>query len=113
MSQPKQKRRRRIAATADNRFTAHTGIPVIKLTGASDCWVTGVKVSGFVPVKKLAYAYLNGWQPYECEERSKRMRLLRVTQSCGVDQCVNPDHLTAKEYDLMDYGLDYKKVPKK
>jgi hypothetical protein len=94
------KRRQRIKAGADNAFTKKTGIKIVKLTGTSDCWICGQKDWNIMPVRKVSYAIHQEWEPYEINASAKRMSNLRVKQSCGVDQCVNPDHLVGKENDI-------------
>lgn len=82
---------------ADNPLTALTGIVVIKLTGTSDCIITSQKQYKSVAIRKIAYAVGNNWQAYEMHVTAHRMKHLLVKSTCGVDQCVNPNHLTAKE----------------
>lgn len=91
------KRRQRIRARADNAFTEGTGVKVVKLTGTSSCWICAQKDIFNLPVRKVSYAIHNDWQNYEINSSAKRMSLLRVKQSCGVDQCINPEHLVGKE----------------
>ena len=93
----RNRRKEKLKRNADNKFTALTGIPVILLTGTCDCVVTKQKEYKDVPVRKIAYALANGWQTYEMSESASRMLHLRVKSTCGVDQCVNPEHLVGRE----------------
>lgn len=105
----RNKRKRRIQKSADNPFTAYTAIPVIRLTGPgatppgheTPCIIASPKNYRFMPVRKVAYAIAHGWLDMNINVNARKMKLLRVKQSCGVDQCVNPDHLvgTEKEYE--------------
>ena len=97
MSHYRNRKKERIKKRADNRFTAITGFIVTRLTGSCDCWIVHQQEFNRQPVKKIAYAALNGWQEYEMESGAKRMSHLRVKQSCKVDQCVNPEHLVGTE----------------
>lgn len=100
INKKRQKRRRK----ADNPFTKVTGFEIIKLTGNSDCWVVKELTSNYIPVRKISYAAFAGWLPNEITPTNNRMRLLRVKQTCGVDQCVNPEHLAAKEKEYQPWG---------
>jgi alkylhydroperoxidase family enzyme len=99
----KSKRTKRVMKTADNAFSAYTGIPVIKLTGTNspDCWICAQQRFNNVPVKKVSAAIhdpetMNG----TITQGHREMSLMRVSGTCGVDQCVNPEHLSVskKEY---------------
>jgi len=98
----RNKRKEKRKREADNRFTEITGIPIIKLTGpkAIDCWLVTAATTYRVPTRKIAYACFNDWQTMDMARTAKKMKLLRVKQSCGVDQCVNPDHLVGIEKEI-------------
>ena len=97
------RKRANIRKNADNKFTAETGIKIIKLTGNPDhdCWVVGQKEYKHIACRKFAFALFNNWPAMDTHCKAPRLKNLRVKQSCGVHQCVNPDHLigTEPEYD--------------
>lgn len=98
---PISKRKKRNKRAADNPFTAFTGIKPVKLTGKSDCWIVGQKHHALIPVRKVSYATHHADFPtWKITPQSSRMKNLRVKQTCGVDQCVNPDHLVGNESSL-------------
>jgi hypothetical protein len=94
----------KIKRTATNAFSKVTGIPVIKLSGSSDCWICAQTLCEQVPVRKLSYGAHNGYGPHELKVDSRKMSLLRVKQTCGVDQCVNPDHLVGEVKEFNPWG---------
>ena len=98
------KKRLRAKKSADNEFTRFTGLRVTKLTGNSDCWICHEKASKTVPVRKISYAVHQNWSPMHMPATARRMKLLRVKQTCGVDQCVNPDHLVGVEKEYNPWG---------
>ena len=104
----KKKRRNRRRATlkknADNPFTEKTGVEVIQLTGTSKCLVTSQKAFMGIPVRKVSYAISNDWQAYETSASAKRMKNLLVKSVCGVDQCINPEHLVGREREVINGG---------
>lgn len=86
---------------AKNYFTKETGIPAVQLTGSSHCLIVdrktvaaslksgekaGEKVS--LPLALAAYYYLGN----DIDD-------IKVTQTCGVDQCVHQHHLVAESKD--------------
>lgn len=102
------KRKYLIKKAAKNIFSGKTGIFAIQLTGTSDCIVTehatkalknpsNITNRKIVPIKKYAYHIYNNVALEQIE---------KITSSCGVDQCVHPDHLVAqlsKEKSCGDY----------
>lgn len=90
--------------TADNRLTKITGATFTKMDGGTGCWIAHQTQNQRVPIHKIAYAAFSDWQPAEMTRRAMRMRLLRVKQSCGVDQCVNPAHLVGTEKEFKPWG---------
>jgi len=91
------KRMRKVKRTADNEFSKFTGIPVIKLTGKNSpgCWICAQKRFNNVPVKKVSAAIhdpqtLN----YTIKQERREMKEIYVQGTCGIDQCVNPEHTT-------------------
>lgn len=97
------KRVKRIKKKADNAFSALTGIEVTKLTGpgAKGCWICPQQKWQGILVKKVSAAahdpdFLNGY----IERGNRFLNLLSFKGTCGVDQCVNPEHieLIKKEY---------------
>ena len=89
----KVKTRMRLKKLAKNPFTKATGLRAFYLSGKEDCLVTHHQTFRDIPVRKIAYAIYNDWQRPECTVSASKMKRLRVTQICGVDQCVHPDHL--------------------
>jgi hypothetical protein len=87
----------KIKQTANNPFTANTGVKAYQLTGSSDCLICPQKEAKNVSTRKIAFALANGWQSYEMGFDSKRIKLLSVKATCGVDQCINPAHLVGTE----------------
>lgn len=93
----KSKRTKRVMKTADNEFSAYTGIPVIKLTGenSTGCWICAQQRFNNIPVKKVSAAIhdpntMNG----SIKQGRREMSELYVRGTCGIDQCVNPEHTT-------------------
>lgn len=103
-------RKHRLKRTADNPFTKLTGKPVIKLSGASNCIVVESKMTTCKPLKQsptkivAAYLYIThpqlmiefGFTPMLPSTNHYTFQLSeikKVIQTCGVDQCVHPDHL--------------------
>ncbi len=84
------KKKYRLRKSADNLFTNLTGTPAIQLSGSSNCLVTKQKkiilpyTNAQTPIKKAAYHLYNDIPLDE---------IGIIKQSCGVDQCVHPDHL--------------------
>ena len=93
----RNRKREYVKRVADNHFTKITGAEFTKLSGASECWICHQTQWGSIPIRKVAFALFNDWQKFEVVRMGQRMRHLRVKQSCGVDQCVNPDHLVGTE----------------
>lgn len=107
-------RKHRLKKHADNPFTKLTGKPVIKLTGSSSCIVTSGKMikvpqEGIIKQTNVkvvaALLYLKNpdtlllydlppiLDPLLYNEYTVSPEDIKVTQSCGVDQCVNIEHL--------------------
>ena len=111
MGRHRNKRKERIKKSADNPFTAKTGVPVTRLTGkgaippehTSPCHIISVGRIYEMPARKVAYAIYNNWQVFNINHKARKMRLLRVKQSCGIDQCVNPEHLVGTEKEYQPY----------
>lgn len=96
------KRRKSISKRADNEFSSLTGIQVVKLTGkgANGCWISTQSEWNGVPVKKVSGAAHDPSTPNGYIRRGHReMSLLTVRGTCGVNECVNPDHLTLERKD--------------
>lgn len=93
----RNRKKERIKKRADNRYTEITGNIVIKLEHPIDCWVTPATQFNKTTIKKIAYAALNGWQLYQMHYNARRMKQLKVTQTCGNKYCVNPEHLLGEE----------------
>lgn len=96
-SRYRNRKKERIKKAADNRYTEITGNIVIKLEAPIDCWVTPATQFNKVTIKKIAYAAFNNWQAYEMVASARRMKQLKVTQTCGNKYCVNPAHLAGTE----------------
>lgn len=102
------KKKYRIKKAAKNVFSELTGIFSIQLSGTQSCIITeglttSLKTLGnltgrkVIPIKKYAYHKYSG---VELEQ------IKSVTSSCGVDQCVHPDHLVAVLHPQKSWG-DY------
>ena len=74
---------------ATNDFSAFSGLEATQLTGNSECLVTKNKTHDRMSMKK--YAYLQYHEIYD----TRTVKATKVKQTCGVDQCVNKDHLVA------------------
>lgn len=117
-------RKHRLKIHADNPFTKLTGKPVIKLTGMSNCTVVNGKTLfmqkevGKQAPTKLVAAYLYLLHPEILEsfsitpllptdsynQYSLSLSDIKVEQTCGVDQCVNPSHLEVSIKSDINYG---------
>lgn len=78
---------------ADNYFTKATGVKAIQLSGSKHCLVVAqstIRLSKSGPQLKLPVAAYHLSKDVAIED------IKSVTQSCGVDQCVHPDHLIAE-----------------
>ena len=95
----RNKRKERIKRKSDNPLVKLTGNEVHILTGknAPDCHLCFTQEHKRVRIYKLAYALANGWQRYEMSHTSRRMKQLTVRRTCGINECVNPDHLIGEE----------------
>lgn len=102
------KKQRRAIKTADNEFTRLTAIRLTKLTGKNSpgCWICAPKAWHGVRVKKVSAAahkpdFPNGY----IKPGNKYLALLKVKPLCGIDQCVNPDHLEVTEEEYKPWGV--------
>lgn len=106
----------RLRKSATNPFTKITGIKAIQITGGSNCLISIQKTVTSLPrmvdrpisIKRTAaFFYLTspeilksfGFElkvkPYNIYNFTQD-DILKVTQTCGVLECVHPDHLTIK-----------------
>ena len=90
-----RKNRNKLKKTAKNDFTALTGIRAIQLSGSCDCLVVANKTYLDLPIKKAAYLLYNNISI--TSEHPTRIARMKVHSSCGVDQCVNPNHFIVKD----------------
>ena len=101
------KKQRRTIKTADNAFTALTALKVIKLTGPSTthCWICDQKQWQGLPVRKVSGAVHDPDTPQVYIGKGKRaMKLMTVKSTCGIDQCVNPEHLSVSKKEYNPWG---------
>ncbi len=76
----------RIKKTASSPFSALTGILATPMLGGSLCHICKQKtVKGSIPIQKHAYKLFNNIYSKD----------ITVTSICNVQNCVNPEHLTA------------------
>lgn len=81
----KNRRKYKLKATGKDAFQKKTGIKTILLTGGSDCLIIGRK--------KYKNAYSNQLHAY-CVYSGKPINSrIKVTNTCGVTQCVKEEHL--------------------
>ena len=99
-------RKSRLKKTAKNYFTKQTGVPATQLSGSKQCLVVDRKTvlvevkkdSGFYEKKQLPLVVaafylshgLSSGLTYEKLPKAKD-----IIQTCGIDQCVNQDHIVA------------------
>lgn len=74
--------------SADNEYTALTGIMAFKMNGGSNCLLIRF---GSKKKQKDAFSMYR-------DEFYKLNRNIKVTSTCGVLNCVKKDHLVAKYY---------------
>lgn len=83
-----------IKKLADNIFERETGIRIYKMIGGSECHIVPhprilYKKKKQYPVRVIAVALYHNLTP-------EVISTTRVTTSCGVTNCVHPDHLEMK-----------------
>ena len=83
-------RRKYIKSNSDHLFSKLTGIEVIQLTGELDCQI--VKPLR-IRVEKNSKQYLTEKVAYGLYNEIPFDDVGIVTHTCGVDQCINPEHL--------------------
>jgi hypothetical protein len=97
-------RKTRLKKTAKNFFTKHTGVPATQLSGSKQCLVVDRKTvlvevkkdSGFnekvqLPLIVAAFYLSHGLAAGITYEKLPKAK--EIIQACGIDQCVNQDHI--------------------
>jgi hypothetical protein len=87
-------RRYKLKKTADNEFTALTGIKAFRMIGGSNCVIVRSKtVKGIKPCR-FAYRKYNGMDNKGAY--IEMSELVEIHTICGVLNCVGKEHIVAK-----------------
>ena len=89
----------RIKKHAKNAFEAETGLKTITLSGLHNCIITENKTHKGVPIHNISYMVKNDLKIYN--------KGLTIATSCGINQCVHPDHLEIQKYTVTTQELEY------
>ncbi len=90
MGKRTNRNRWRLKNTADNEYTALTGIMAFQLMGGSNCLIVRYPTKGRgVATHRFAYGL------YNSKYAKHFNKYVKVTTSCGVLNCVKKEHLHA------------------
>lgn len=97
------KKKYRLKYSAKDEYQKAVGVKTIQLRGSCDCLI----------INRLKYkdTYTNQQHAYSVYNNTPINKAIKVTNTCGIEQCIKKEHLVAKYHPTKD-DIEYIKLNK-